>query len=126
MTRIRTSTLNLRSGNQCEWMESISPPSLACPSPVLLCSCIWSPQWPLLLHLLILPVPYHSSILPYAHSAVCTANRARAQRQALGASSSVACCEHGPPFPQFLSGESLFLIFWPGSVPRAQSLGMLL
>lgn len=117
MTRIRMSTLNLRSGNRCEWMESISPPSLACPSPVSLCSCIWPPQWPLLLHLLTLPVPYHSNVLSYAHSAVCTANRARAQREALGANSSVACCEHGSLFPRFLSGESLFCSSGPALSP---------
>lgn len=91
-------------------MESISPPSLACPSPVSLCSCSWSPQWPLLLHLLTLPCPVAFQHL--ALRSLSCVHRARAQRQALGTNTSIACCDHGPPFPQSLSGESLVL--WSG------------
>lgn len=42
MTRIRMSTLNLCSGNQCEWTLVLLPLW-----PAYLLSCwVWSPQWP--------------------------------------------------------------------------------
>jgi hypothetical protein len=101
MTRITMSTLNLCSGNQCEWM-SLFPLWLALSCLTLQLDLATSPPHPARP----CSIPTSCSMFTWP-SAQKTGPELRGKR--LRTNTSVACCEHEPPFPQFLSGENLSL-----------------